>query len=91
MVKFKIFFGSSTNQLGKGMTADDKANAWLAENPNIDILQMKYQQARYGDHSICIMYEEKKETSNSSTPYPQAGNLYWPPGVRGINDEGEQK
>lgn len=61
MVKFKIFFGSSTNQLGRGMTADDKANAWLVENPNINILQMKYQQARYGDHSICIMYEECKD------------------------------
>lgn len=58
MVKFKIFFGCSTNQLGRGMTADDKANAWLVENPNIEILQMKYQQARYGDHSICIMYKE---------------------------------
>ena len=61
MIKFKIFFGSSTNQLGKGMTADDKANAWLAENPNIDILQMEYQQTKYGDHSICIMYEECKD------------------------------
>lgn len=60
MVKFKIFFGCSTNQLGRGMTADDKANAWLVENPYINILQMKYQQARYGDHSICIMYEECK-------------------------------
>lgn len=67
MVKFKIFFGSSVNQLGKGMTADDKANAWLVENPNIEILQMKYQQARYGDHSICIMYKENdKENKNDA-------------------------
>lgn len=24
----------------------------------IDILEFRYQQARYGDHSICILYEE---------------------------------
>lgn len=61
MIKFKIFFGSSTNQLGRGMSADDKANEWLADHPFVDILQMKYQQSRYGDHSICIMYEEHKQ------------------------------
>jgi hypothetical protein len=60
MVKFKIFFGTTNNQLGNGMSADDKANEWLAENPFVDILQMEYQQARYGDHSICIMYNETK-------------------------------
>ena len=57
MVRFKTFFGS----VGTGGTsADIKANMWLSKNPNIDILQMEYQQARYGDHSICIMYKLKE-------------------------------
>lgn len=51
MVRFKIFFGNCTHH------ADEAANTWLGKNPNIEVLQMKYQQARYGDHSICIMYK----------------------------------
>lgn len=53
MIKFKTFFGNST-----GPTADEKANKWLSRNPNIRICNMQYQQARFGDHSICIMYDE---------------------------------
>lgn len=53
MIKFKLFFGTCSN----GNYADTKANLWLLEHPKIKILNMKYQQARYGDHSICIMYE----------------------------------
>ena len=53
MQKFKIFMGNA------GYKADDKANKWLEENPNVEIISMKYQQARYGDHSICILYKEK--------------------------------
>ena len=52
MVKFKIFTGTY-NKL-----ADDKANKWLEENPDVEIIEMRYQQARMGDHSICIMYKE---------------------------------
>lgn len=52
MQKFKIFMGNA------GYQADDKANEWLEENPNVEIISMKYQQARYGDHSICILYKE---------------------------------
>ena len=54
MQRFKIFMGNS------GYTADDKANEWLEENPNIEIIEMRYQQARCGDHSICILYKVTK-------------------------------
>ena len=54
MYKFKVFIGN-INHL-----ADDIANEWLEENPNVEIISMKYQQARYGDHSICIFYKENK-------------------------------
>lgn len=54
-VKFQIFFGSQI----KGGAADDLLNEWLSEHPSVVILDMKYQQARYGDHSICIMYREE--------------------------------
>ena len=51
--KFKIFFGNHTLQ-----TADDKLNQWLKENPSVRIIEWRYDQARMGDHSICIQYEE---------------------------------
>ena len=54
MTKFKIFSGTFT-----GKSADEKLNEWLESNRNIEIIDMKYQQARYGDHTICIMYKEK--------------------------------
>lgn len=52
MYKSEVFFGNSS-----GTTASDKLNAWLDENPGVDIEQFVYQQARYGDHSICILYK----------------------------------
>ena len=52
MKKFKIFMGNG------GYQADDKANEWLEENSNVEIIDVRYQQARYGDHSICILYSE---------------------------------
>lgn len=39
-------------------SVDCKMNLWLKDHPNIDILEFRYQQARYGDHSICILYKE---------------------------------
>ena len=57
-IKFKIFFGTMSLQLNKGMTADEKANEWIAANPGIDILQMQYHHTESGEHSICIMYKE---------------------------------
>lgn len=56
MIKCKLFNGSfGLNSI----TADEKFNQWMHEHPNIDILEFKYFQARYGDHSICILYKEK--------------------------------
>ena len=48
---FKIFMGSTS------WKADIDANEWLNEHPEIKVVDFKYQQARFGDHSICIMYE----------------------------------
>lgn len=53
MPKFMIFFGNSTT-----VPADVKLNNWLKENPRVRVLEYQYQQARMGDHSICIVYEE---------------------------------
>ena len=53
MQKFKIFMGNSSE------TADVEANEWLEENPGIEIVDVRYQQARYSDHSICILYKEE--------------------------------
>ena len=52
-VKFAIFFGNSS-----ATRADSKLNAWLSQNRNVQILSYQYQQARMGDHSICVMYTE---------------------------------
>lgn len=54
-VKFKIFFGTLSEN-----TADLKLNKWLSENPDVAIIDFRYSHARMGDHSICIMYEEKR-------------------------------
>lgn len=57
MKKFKIFFGT----MEEGHTADEKANEWLNEySSSIEVIDFKYQQARFGDHSICIEYEETR-------------------------------
>ena len=58
MYRFKIFMGTS------GMKADKKANLWLEENPDIEIIDMRYQQSRYGDHSICIFYTKRRSYEN---------------------------
>lgn len=52
MYKFKIFMGSQKNH------ADVTANKWLEKHQNISIINVSYQQARYGDHSICIFYND---------------------------------
>lgn len=53
MTKAKIFFGNSNYT-----PADITLNEWLSQHPNIKIVHTHYQQARYGDHSIYILYEE---------------------------------
>ena len=54
MYKTKVFMGT----VNKGEGADDKFNLWIKTHPNIEIIEFKYQQARYGDHSICMLYKE---------------------------------
>lgn len=49
----KIFFGNVD-----GTRADVLFNDWIKEHPDILIREFRYQQARYGDHSIAILYEE---------------------------------
>lgn len=55
-LKTKIFMG------GYNVTADEHFNSWINEkyrnSIEIDIKEFRYQQARCGDHSICILYEE---------------------------------
>lgn len=53
LTKFKIFFGSAGQEC-----ASDALNRWLDENPNVRVIDYRYQQAQFGDHSICIRYEE---------------------------------
>ena len=54
MRRFKIFFGTH-GSLGEN-TAENKINDWLEKNPDVYIISWQYQQARMGDHSICIEY-----------------------------------
>lgn len=51
--KIKIFSGNFDNSI-----ADEKFNRWIADK-HIEIINFQYQQARYGDHSIAILYTEK--------------------------------
>ena len=55
MYQTRIFFGTN------GLPADVDFNKWIKDHPNIEILQFKFQQARYGDHSIAILYKENEE------------------------------
>ena len=58
MLKSKIFFGLNQDN----QSADCKLNQWLVENPNVEILDFKYQHTTaYWHHSICILYKEEEE------------------------------
>lgn len=60
MTKFKIFASTFPSGLSPNTKpADVYANEWLEKHPNIEVIDMKYQQAHHGDHSICIMYKEE--------------------------------
>ena len=58
MIKCKIFNGAFGLD---SLNADEKFNQWITEHPNIDVLEFKYCLSRYGAHSICILYKEKKD------------------------------
>ena len=53
--KAKIFFGTFS-----GETADQKFGEWIEDHSNVKIIDFRYEQARYGDHSIAILYEENE-------------------------------
>lgn len=53
-IKFKIFSGNFNYH-----NADEKANEWLEEHPDVDIVWMKYWQIDGAHHSICIAYQEE--------------------------------
>jgi len=59
MEYFKIFFGNYRPGLESNQ-ADYKLNQWLYEHLNVKIIDWQYQQARMGDHSICIRYVEEE-------------------------------
>ena len=50
MTKCIIFFGNVVH------TADDQFNEWSAAHPNMDILEVQYQQTSSNEHSICVFY-----------------------------------
>lgn len=54
--KIKLFFGNSA-----GTRADRLFGEWIEEHPHVKIVDFRYEQARYGDHSIAIIYEENKK------------------------------
>lgn len=68
--KAKIFFGNVA-----GTKADQVFGEWIEDHPSVKILQFKYQQGRYGDHSIAILYEEKDNEPPRATN-PQADAMY---------------
>lgn len=51
----KTFYGAFSQSR---KTADELFNEWIAEHPNVEIIFFRYAQARYGDHSIAILYKE---------------------------------
>lgn len=59
MLRFKIFWGNHTN-----VSADEKLNQWIKENPSAVIIDWQYQQVRLGDHSICIKYAQYEEEAS---------------------------
>lgn len=61
MYKAKTFNG---NFNVNSTSADEKFNKWINDHPNIHIIEFKYEQARYGDHSICILYKDNIDPSD---------------------------
>jgi hypothetical protein len=52
-MKTKIFFGTKIE------AATIEMNAWLEENPDVELLEFKYQHTTaHWHHSICILYRE---------------------------------
>lgn len=49
--KTQIFFGNNVNM------ADELFNRWI-QDKNIKIIDFRYQQSEYCNHSIAILYKE---------------------------------
>lgn len=71
MQQIKIFTSDQVYKEG-WVSADDKANKWLSENPNVRILDMRYQANVSGfadsgvsasdfHESICLLYEVQEK------------------------------
>lgn len=65
MYQTKIFSGCFNNSGGQAITADDKFNEWVKDNPNIEIIDFVYRHTRYGDHSIAVLYKTRKQENLS--------------------------
>lgn len=50
----KIFYGAFAQSR---KSADELFNEWILDNPNVEIIDFRYAQARMGDHSIAILYK----------------------------------
>lgn len=62
-MRFKAFFGFDQ------VHADDMANDWLDEHPEVVVTGWEFHQARYADHSICISYEVVEEDEEYEVEY----------------------
>lgn len=88
MQQIKIFTTDSAYLEG-WESADDKANKWLSENPNVRILDMRYQANISGfadsgvsgsdfHESICLLYEvcDVCITSRTEIVSPNSTQIY---------------
>lgn len=58
MYKTKLFSGSFHSVGGPVKSADEAFNEWIQDHQDIEIIKFTYRQAKYGDHSIAILYKE---------------------------------
>ena len=49
----KIFTGD------RDRTAGDKYNFWLEENPNVNVLNLKFVPGKFFEHMIFVLYREE--------------------------------
>ena len=88
MQQLKIFTSDQAYKEG-WVSADDKANKWLAENPQVRILDMRYQANVSGfadsgvsandfHESICLLYEisDVVITSRTEVISPKSAQAY---------------
>lgn len=70
-VKSKIFFGTKT-----AISADEQFNTWIAENPDVKIIEFKYQHTTSNwHHSICILYKPDTTRRPNCVYQPHSGTV----------------